>query len=116
MAAKKSELGAVHAALTNVFIRVLQRYIENLDILDSMTAKDINDELADEVTDALMPDMLMPNPAMLSAVSKFLKDNEIRFDDESVSKLTQLEESLASKRKARGNVVSLTTLKAVGDD
>lgn len=121
MAAKKSELGAVHAALTKVFIRVLERYMKNLDELEALRgnaelAEDINDEIADEAMQLIMPEDLMPNPAMLSAVSKFLKDNEIRFDDEDVDKLSTLERSLAEKRKVRGNVVSLTNLKAVGDE
>lgn len=117
MAASKKELGALHAALTDVFTKVLQKYIDNLDMLDTCSTDEIKAKVDQEVADeaSVLLDMFVPSPALLSAVAKFLKDNEIRFDDEDVNKLSGLERSLAEKHKARPQLVTLNGLAAVGE-
>lgn len=112
-AAKQDALSKVHSLVTAVFTRVLEKYLEDLDRADNtsaLTPEQIEDGMLAEIA------MMDINPAMLGAVTKFLKDNSISFDDEAVSKLTGLQESLAARRDKRSNVVDLTTLRAVGDE
>ena len=109
-AAKELDLGRVHALVTKVFTKVLEKYLEDLERVDVPTDAEIEDDMAAVVVD------LGPNPAMMGAITKFLKDNSVAFDDEAVKGLSNLQQSLDQRKKARSNVVSLTTLKAVGDE
>ena len=111
-AATESSLGKLHSKLADVFAKVLERYIERMDALDTVDMTDVEDEMLKE----LFEEGAMPNPAMLNAVAAFLKQNEIRFDDEKVDKISALQESLNERKAKRGNVVTLTQLKAVGED
>lgn len=110
-AANEQALGKVHALVTSVFTKVLENYNSALDALPS--AGDLRDELEGGLAEAMAAE---PNPAMLSAITKFLKDNSVSFDDEAVKGLSGLQQALADRREARKNVVQLTTLRAVGDD
>ena len=108
-AATEKALGALHAKLAAVFLKVLEKYEANLD------AEVTGDNIADDMIAEVMADA-MPNPAMLNAVAAFLKNNEIRFDDEQIGKISALKQSLEERRKNRANVVELRNVKAVGDD
>lgn len=109
-AAKEQSLGKLHAKITDVFIKVLERYEARLIALDSIDP----DEMEDEVLRELFEDGAMPNPAMLSAVTKFLKDNDIGFDTEKLAELSDQERRLKERREKRGNVVNLTSLAPQG--
>ena len=111
-AATEGKLGSLHNKITEVFIKVLERYEARLDVLDTLTADEIEDEMLRE----LMEDGALPNPAMLSAITKFLKDNEISFETEKLDELSDVERRLAERREKRGNITSLSTLRAVGDE
>jgi hypothetical protein len=108
-AAKEAALGGLHAQITNVFSKVMARYEQRLDALEAPDLENIQADLLEELFD----DAALPNPAMLGAITKFLKDNTIDFDNEQVEALSDQERRLADRRKNRGNVVGLTTLKAV---
>lgn len=105
-AAKEQSLGRLHSKITEVFIKVLDRYEARLDVIGEIAVEEIEDEVLRE----LMEDGAMPNPAMLSAITKFLKDNDIGFDTEKITELSDQERRLKERREKRGNVVSLTTL------
>jgi hypothetical protein len=47
---------------------------------------------------------------MLSAISKFLKDNEIMYDSEEIDQLSSTQRRLAEMKKKRGNVVTLDNI------
>ena len=111
-AATERTLGSLHDKVASVFIKVLQRYEARLDVLDTLDTSEIEDEMLRE----LMEDGALPNPAMLSAITKFLKDNEISFETEQLDELTATERRLAERRADRGKLVSLSQLKAVGDE
>ncbi len=112
-AAKEGDLGKVHSLITEVFTKVLDKYLRDLDRVNTPPdAEDLSDELQAALSDAMAQE---PNPAMLSAITKFLKDNSVSFDDEAVKGLSGLEAALEARRQNRSNVVALTTLKAVGD-
>jgi hypothetical protein len=109
--ANEKALGALHAKITEVFQKVLARYEARLDVLDTINPADIEDEVLREI----MEDGAMPNPAMLSAITKFLKDNEISFDTEQLTELSDQERRLAERREKRTNLASLSHLQVVGN-
>lgn len=104
-AANEKDLGALHSKLARVFTSVLDRYERRMDLSNIDTSN-----LEDELIEKLLEADLDPSPAMLGAVSKFLKDNEILLDSEEVNELSDMERRLANKRKNRSNVVSLDKL------
>jgi hypothetical protein len=101
-AAREDKLGLLHSTLTRVFTRVLDRYLEQMEPVS-------NAALSEEVTDEVL-DLFEPNPAMLSAISKFLKDNEIMYDSEEIDQLSSTQRRLAEMKKKRGNVVTLDNI------
>ena len=111
-AASENALGALHAKLAIIFTKVLETYEARLDM--AQTAKTA-EELSDEMVSALLDANLEPSPAMLSAISKFLKDNDIAFDSDEISKLSDTEERLKARRKRRGELVNLTDLRVVNE-
>jgi hypothetical protein len=110
-AASEESLGKLHDKLATVLARVIDGYIKRLDVIENVTPEQLEDEMLAE----LFNDNAMPNPAMLTVVSNFLKNNEIRFSTEEVSKLGELNEQLAIRRKARGSIASLSLVPAVGE-
>jgi hypothetical protein len=109
-AAKESQLGALHAKVAAVFMKVLATYEARLDAVEAVDKSDIEDEVLAQLLD----DGAMPNPVMLSAITKFLKDNSVEFDNEHIEEMSNTQRRLEERRKLRGNVVSLTTLSASG--
>ena len=110
-AAKEQSLGRLHSKLTDVFLKVLQRYEDRMELVQRIDAGEISIE--DEMIQQLFDENSMPNPAMLGAVSKFLKDNDISFDSEKLDELGSLERRLAEQRAKRSNVTTLATLPRV---
>lgn len=108
-AAKEMQLGKLHQKITEVFIKVLERYEARLDVIDTID----RDEIENEVLEELLNDAAMPNPAMLSAVTKFLKDNDIGFDTEQLDQLSDTERRLQERKEKRGNVVSLQNVSLI---
>lgn len=112
-AAKQEALGGLHKVLTTVFQRTLDNYIAKIEA----EAKLLNsDDIEDELLASIMEKGFEPNPAMLGAITKFLKDNEIAFDDEDINKLSKTETALKARREARSNVTQLRLLPAVGEE
>lgn len=107
-AASEAALGKLHDKIAQVFTKVLERYERRMEVIDTI---DVEDELLKELFD----EGAMPSPAMLSAVTKFLKDNEISFSTEQVDNLTAQQRRLEENRQKRGNIVDLTTLHAIGE-
>jgi len=95
-AANEKSLGGLHSALARVFTKVLEKYERNMSALDDIPA----DEIEAEMLNTLI-EMQEPNPAMLGAISKFLKDNDIGMDSEDVDKLNDTERRLAESRAKR---------------
>lgn len=102
-AANEAALGALHAKLATVFSTVLDRYMARMKAVDTIDQVDFESEVLEE----LFAENYEPNPAMLGAVAKFLKDNEVRFDTEELSKLSETERRLQERREQRKNVVAL---------
>lgn len=106
-AAKEQQLGKLHSKVTEIFLKVLEKYHKQLDFIDGIDADDLENEMIAE----LMTAGAMPNPAMLSAITKFLKDNDIGFDTEKLAELSDQERRLKERREKRGTLVSLADLK-----
>lgn len=85
-ASTEQSLGNLHNKVTELFVKVLDEY-----------------ESAPETA----------NPAMLGAITKFLKDNSISLESETLDELSEMEERLAAKKRNRPNLKSVTTLPLV---
>lgn len=108
-AATENTLGKLHDKLALVFSKVLEKHLTAMDAMSEIDVSEVEDEVLMELLDKGWE----PNPAMLSAISKFLKDNAIMYDTEQLEELSSLERRLADKRKNRENVVSLENLRIV---
>ena len=87
-ASTEPAMGKLHNQLTALFSKVLEGYENDPDL---------------------------SNSAMLGAVSKFLKDNSITIESEQLDELSAMEERLASKKRNRPNLATVTTLPLVND-
>jgi hypothetical protein len=112
-AATEQKLGELHDQLATLFSKILSGYELKLEVFDRI--KDA-DNIEEEIMVELLKAPLEPSPAMLSAVSKFLKDNDISVDREELDKLSVQEERLKNKKKNRPDLNSITNLRVVGED
>lgn len=102
-AANENQLGALHSTLTGLFSKVLERYELQYATLDAMQKDEVTAEMVE-----LLSAITEPSPAMLGAISKFLKDNEIMLDTAELDTLSAQERRLADMAKNRpGNIVSI---------
>ena len=97
-AATVETLGGLHSLLAKVFTKTLEKYLKELEVLDKLAD---GEEFEDELLVAMLAEMKEPNPAMLSALSKFLKDNDIGMDSDAVEELNSTERRLAESRARR---------------
>ena len=100
-AATEQVMGDLHQKVAEVFLR----YLDGIDRPNSNRDEAIAELLVDG-----------PNPAMMSAITKFLKDNEIAFDTEEIQKLSDTEQRLSARKAKRGTLVQLGQLALVGTD
>ena len=83
-------------------------------MLSALSASEQAEALLEEYQDAL-PDSVVSflsktagtNPSLLTAISKFLKDNDITCAIEDNVEMSELEERLENKRKKVGNVIPI---------
>lgn len=94
-------LGDLHGKLAKSMLSALESSDTAQDLLAAYA-----DELPTDVTQFLTR-LSTSNPALLTAVSKFLKDNDITCSIETSSELSELEVRLANKRKRVGNVIPI---------
>ncbi len=95
-AATEQALGAVHSMLAKVFTRSLERQLKIYEALDRIPDGEIEADMLETLVD-----MQEPNPALLSAMSKFLKDNDIGVDAGEIETLNATERRLEEQRKKR---------------
>tara|TARA_R110000796_G_scaffold68101_4_gene156158 strand:- start:602 stop:940 length:339 start_codon:yes stop_codon:yes gene_type:complete len=105
-ASTEAQMGKLHLKLTELFLNILNKYENDLSAMDN-----VGEELLDE----LMAEGNMPNPAMLGAIAKFLKDNSISLESETLDELSEMEERLAAKKRARPNMASVTALPLISN-
>jgi len=125
--AKESSMGALHALLAQVFTKSLEAVEEDLTLAERareialLDLDDLDTEDALDVANALkkiagvLGQGCNVNPALLSAVAKFLKDNDISFDEDDIEELSALEKRLKDKeRKRRQGRTTLDNLPVTG--
>lgn len=108
-AASQSKMNTLHDRVADMFIRVLQRYHERLDVISVVDVENITDE----VLTALLDDAALPSPSMMAAITKFLKDNEVLFEKDKIDQISDQQRALAEKRKNRPNLATLTVVPMV---
>ena len=94
--ATDKELGELHALLAKSMKAALEASTEAQDILDACI--DGGEELPLAV-EAFLERAADANPSLLTAVAKFLKDNNITAAVEDDANMSALEQRLKSKRK-----------------
>lgn len=109
--ANESVMGNLHAQVARVFERILTKYEADLDSADQPSPEQVGEDVMEEIIGTSMP-----SPIMLSAVTKFLKDNAISFDSEEIEQLSATQERLTARKAKRGKLASLTTLALVADN
>jgi len=108
-AASQSTMNRLHDRVADMFIKVLARYNMRMDAVEQLTDGSLSqDSISDEVLTALLDDGAMPSPAMMSAITKFLKDNEVLFEKGKVDEMSAQARALEEKRKNRPNLATLT--------
>lgn len=95
-AANEETLGLVHSMLAKVFTRSLERQLKIYEIMDNIPEGALEEEML-----TMIADMQEPNPAMLSAIAKFLKDNDIGMSIAEAEQLSATQVNLANAREAR---------------
>lgn len=98
--ASDKDLGLLHGALARAMIQQLKSTDDAAALID-----EYHDELPGDVL-AFLEKQSSANPALLSAITKFLKDNNITCSIEDSDEMSELAQRLANKpvRKV-GNVV-----------
>lgn len=111
-AANEQSMGGLHSMLARVFQKVLNKYEAQLDALDNIDRDDVAEDML-----AVIAEIGEPNPAMLSAIAKFLKDNDIGMDSEEVDELNATQRRLAERREARkrAGMANLAVVPHVGE-
>ena len=99
--ATDTQLGELHGKLAQSMLKALDA---------SNAAADLIAEYADEIPGPVLTYLstqAAASPSLLTAIAKFLKDNEITCQVDESNEMGELEKRLASKktRKAVGNVV-----------
>lgn len=101
-AATEKELSALHKKVAAAMIKALDRDERATFLLERFA-----EELPDEVVGFLM-ECTNINPALLQAITKFLRDNDISAEVDASTELNGLQQRLANKtRKSVGNVTAL---------
>lgn len=110
-AATSDQMATIHSKLAKIFTKVLEKYERGMQALDDIPA----DQIEEDMLDALL-EIQEPSPAMLSAIAKFLKDNDIGLDTEEVDELNSTQKRLEERRNARKKAgVNLSVVPAVGE-
>lgn len=101
--ATDKKLGELHGKLAESMLSALK---------SSEVAQALLDEYGDELpgpVQVFLDKTASTNPALLTAIAKFLKDNDITCAVEDSPEMTELEQRLQQKRRRVGNVIPLDT-------
>lgn len=97
--ATETSLSELHGKLAKAMLQALEESDEAQVLLDIYT-----EELPTEVYDFLKS-KAQDNPSLLTAITKFLKDNKITCAPEDSKDVSELRDRLSQKRRRVGNVV-----------
>lgn len=99
--ATEDQLGILHKQLAETFSEAL----EQSSTASALLLVEREDPLPNDVTNFLM-DLTTVNPSLLTAITKFLKDNNITADPGEDTDLAVLKDQLDAKRQ-RGKVLNI---------
>lgn len=108
-AASQTKMNSLHDRVADVFLKVLQRYHDRMDMMAVVDYDDISDEVLKDLLD----DTTLPSPSMMAAITKFLKDNEVLFEKDKIEAISDQQRALEEKRKNRPNLSQLTVVPMV---
>lgn len=108
MNTKRTDMDGLHAKLTAIFAKTLKLYESRLVVAELANVENIDKEVIDRLMQTVEP-----NPAMLSAIAKFLKDNDIMYTPDEVEELTAQQQRLSDLKNRRAGNLSLDDLPAV---
>lgn len=106
--ASAASMEKLHEQLASIFTKTLKMYEARLLMADS---PEVDEDLVQKLLE-----MSEPNPAMLNAISKFLKDNDIMYSKDEIDELSDQQKRLADLKKRRGNSVAVSDLKLVENE
>ena len=102
--ASDTQLGILHGKLTKTMLDALEASEVAIILLE-----EYEDQLPSKVIDFLEKHALT-NPALLTTVARFLKDNSITCAIEDDNQLSELEQRLTEKRQRKVSVSNVVTL------
>ena len=107
-AATQSRMFLLHERVADMFLKIIEKHAKMMDITDDMVAGSLDTSaLTDEVLAAFVAEGAMPSPAMMSAITKFLKDNEVMFEREKLEEVSAQQKALEERKRVRPNLDNL---------
>jgi isocitrate dehydrogenase len=115
-AASQSRMFLLHERVADMFLKIIEKHNKMMDVMDGMVEGNLDkDTVTDEVLNAFIEQGAMPSPAMMSAITKFLKDNEIMFEREKIEEVSAQQRALEERKRQRPNLDNLLAFPAVGN-
>ena len=103
-AATEDKLGELHSKVADVMLNALDAYDE----VEKLVVE--REQEKEDGTTIVTIEAREPSAALLGAITKFLKDNEITCNSAEAEGMTDLQKKLIEKRAKRGKVVGLDGL------
>lgn len=101
--ATENELGELHSRLARAMKQALEASDEAVRLLENIDPEEVPAEVL-----VFIKKHAAANPSLLTAIAKFLKDNDITCAPSDSEELSELEETLSKKRRRSvGNVVHI---------
>jgi hypothetical protein len=105
-AATEDKLGELHSKVADVMLKALDNY-------DQFNEKELQRTSDDEDAGPALP--LEPSAALIGAITKFLKDNDITCNTKASPAMTKLQDQLAKKARVSASVVPLRDMPVTED-
>jgi hypothetical protein len=106
----------LHERVADMFLKIIEKHNKMMDVMDGMVEGNLDkDTVTDEVLNSFIEQGAMPSPAMMSAITKFLKDNEIMFEREKIEEVSAQQRALEERKRQRPNLDNLLAFPAVGN-
>jgi len=114
-AASQGKMFSLHDRVADMFLRIIDKHNKAMDIADQLVTGQLDaSAISAEVLSALIDQGSMPSPAMMSAITKFLKDNEVMFEKEKLEEVSAQQKALEERKKNRPNLDNLLHFPATG--
>lgn len=114
-AATQSRMFLLHERVADMFLKIIDKHNKMMDVTDAMVAGNLDTKaVSEEVLNAFIEQGAMPSPAMMSAITKFLKDNEVMFEREKLEEVSAQQKALEERKKSRPNLDNLLAFPCTG--